>query len=38
MQRTESQAAPCKGVVTGLCMECTMRHHDYREMLRHDTD
>ena len=37
MQLTESQAAPRKGVVTGLCMECAMRHHDYREMLRHET-
>ena len=37
MQLTESQTAPSKGVVTGLCMECAMRHHDYREMLRHET-
>jgi hypothetical protein len=34
---TESQTAPGKGFVTGLCMECAMRHHDYREMLRHET-
>jgi hypothetical protein len=37
MQLTENQTAPGKGVVTGLCMECAMRHHDFREMLRHET-
>jgi hypothetical protein len=38
MQLAEGQAAPRKGVVTGLCMECAIRHHDDGEMLRHDTD
>ncbi len=36
-QLTESRAMPGKGVVTGLCTECAMRRHDYREMLRHGT-
>ncbi|MGD0235565.1 MAG: hypothetical protein ABSC55_13645 [Syntrophorhabdales bacterium] len=37
VQRTESQAAPGKSVVTGLCIECAMRHYDYREMLWRET-
>jgi hypothetical protein len=37
VQLTESQAVPRNGIVTGFCMECAMRHHDYREMLRHET-
>ena len=37
VQFAESQAVPRNGVVTGFCMECAMRHHDYREMLRHET-
>jgi hypothetical protein len=36
MQLAERQAAPGKEVATGLCMECAMLHHDYREMLRHE--
>ena len=36
-QLTESQAVPRKGVVTGLCMECAMCHHDYKEVLRQET-
>ena len=35
---TEERTASSKGVVTGLCMECAMRHHDYKEMLRDETD
>lgn len=34
MQVTESQTAPGEGV---LCMECALCHHDYREMLQHET-
>jgi hypothetical protein len=37
VQPTENQTAPGKGAGTGLCMECAMRHHDYREILRHET-
>ena len=34
---TEDQTVPSIGAITGLCMECAMRHHDYREMLPHET-
>ena len=37
VQLTESQTVPSKGAVMGLCMECALRHHDYREMLWHET-
>jgi hypothetical protein len=37
VQSTENQAVPRNGSVTGLCMECAIRHHDYREMLWHET-
>ena len=37
-QLTESHTAPGKGVLTGLCMECAMRHHDYKEVLGHKMD
>jgi hypothetical protein len=37
VQLPESQAVPRNGVVTGLCMECAMRHHDYREMPQHSS-
>ncbi len=36
-QLTEIQTAPRKGVVAGLCIGCAMHHHDYREVLRHET-
>jgi hypothetical protein len=31
VRSTEDETAPPKGVLTGLCMECAMRQHDYRE-------
>ena len=37
VQLTETEAVPRNGSVTGFCMECAMRHHDYREMLWHET-
>jgi hypothetical protein len=38
IQLTENQTAPGKGAVTGLCMECAIRHHDYKELLGHKMD
>ena len=37
VQLTENQTAPGKSVVTGTCMECAMRRHDYRQMLQYET-
>ena len=34
-QFANNQTGPRKR--TGLCMECALRHHDYKEMLRHET-
>jgi hypothetical protein len=31
-----SCAASEKGAVTGVCMECALRHHDFREVVGHD--
>ena len=36
MQFTENQAARETRVVTGLCIGCALRHHDFREILGRD--
>ena len=35
MQIMEGRAMPYKPILTGLCVECAIRHHDYKEILPH---
>ena len=35
MQFTENETAQETRVVTGLCIGCAIRHHDFREILGH---
>ena len=36
MQFTENQTAQDTRVVTGLCIGCAIRHHDFRDLLGRD--
>jgi hypothetical protein len=38
VQITNLPTEPEKGFVSGLCVECALRHHDFREILRRGTD
>ena len=35
MQIIEEEAMLHKRIYTGLCVECVLRHHDYKEILPH---
>ena len=37
MQITEERAVRHNNIFTGLCVECAIRHHDYKEILPHGT-
>ncbi len=36
MQIIEEQTMPHEDILTGLCVGCAIRHHDFREILAHD--